>query len=134
MTGHSNTRELSKIYWPDAVIEGITVDYDTVALRVRTADGSIYIVRADGYIGLSLLGFWDEVIVERVELRERHPGLDACIEAIARRHGSTWNDSGNLERNSRCWFALSIYLIDGCVLEIFAARLQAEPLVAPSAV
>jgi hypothetical protein len=103
---------LGQIRWADSSIKDIHTEYDAVTLR------------AEGYIGYNLVGFWDEMIIERAEIVENHAGLGACIDTVRRRQGASWSDTGSEARNSRRFFALLVHLIDGCVLEIFAARLR----------
>lgn len=115
---------LGQIRWADGSIEDIHIDYDAVTLRISQDDGKVSTLRAEGYIGCSLVGFWDEMIIERAEVVEKHAGLAACVDTVRRRQGASWSESGNEARNSRRFFALLLHLIDGCVLEIFAARLR----------
>jgi len=124
MNDHASAAALAEICWPDAELQCVTVDYDAVVLRVRESAGSVRTLRAEGHIGYNLVGFWDEVVIDRAELSDNHPGLDACVERIQRRLGANWLDSGNVARNGRRWFALLLHLSDGAVLEVFAARLQ----------
>src|SRR4051794_9269865 len=95
MIGPSNKDELDKISWVDASLRSIAIDYDSVSLRIHQSNGNDSVLRADGYIGLNVVGFWDELIIERAEIVESHPGLDACIEAVRFRAGTQWLDSGN---------------------------------------
>lgn len=127
MVGHSSMIEFGKVRWVDAEILGVAIDYDTVSLRVRESDGALRTLRAWGYIGYSMNGFWDELIVERAEVLDAHERLDSCVDGIRRRLGSRWLDSGSESRNSRQWFALLVHFLDGSVLEVFAARLTVEP-------
>jgi hypothetical protein len=115
---------LGQILWTDASIKDIQIDYEAVTLRIAQDDGKIFTLRAEGYIGYNLVGFWDEMIIERAEVVEKHAGLAACVDTVRRRHGASWPDTGSEARNSRRFFALLVHLIDGCVLEIFAARLR----------
>jgi hypothetical protein len=120
---------LGQFRWTDASIEDIHIDYEAVTLRIAQEDGKVSTLRAEGYIGCSLVGFWDEMIIERVEIVENHAGLAACVDTVRRRQGASWSDTGSEARNSRRFFALLVHLIDGCVLEIFAARLRWTELV-----
>lgn len=126
MTGHSDEDELGKICWPDALLEEVAITYDAVLLSVRQSNGVSHTLRAEGYIGYNLVGFWDELIIERAVISDAHPGLSACIESIHSRNGAAFADSGNVERNRRRWFALLLHLCDGCVLEIFPARIYVD--------
>lgn len=127
MISDSSRIEFGKVRWADATLDRVAVDYDVVSLRLRESDGALKTLRAGGYIGYCMVGFWDEMIVERAEILERHDGLDACVDSIRRRLGSGWIDSGNDSRNAREWFALLVHFLDGSVLEVFAAQLTVEP-------
>jgi len=102
MTDHSNTAALAEIRWADAELQRVTVDYDAVVLRVRESDGKVRTLRAEGHIGYSLVGFWDEVIIVRAELSHTHPGLDASGESLQRRPGAGFVvDAAAVERARR---------------------------------
>jgi hypothetical protein len=117
---------LGNVLWPDAAIERLTVDYDTVVLRIREATGTVKRVRCEGHIGLSLNGFWDEVIIEGADVLTSHPAIDRAVASITQRLGDTWLDSGNEERNTRRWAVLVARLSDGCTLEVVAAKFAVE--------
>lgn len=123
MTGRSESDlALAHVLWPDATLEQVTVDYDTVVLRIRESTGTERTIRCEGHIALGLEGFWDEVIIEHAELVSKHPTIERATSSISRRFGTSWLDSGNEERNSRRWLALIVHLADGCSLQVVAAR------------
>jgi hypothetical protein len=127
MTGRSRDASvLNQVLWPDATLEYLAVDYDSVVLRVREATGQVRTIRCEGHIGYGLCGFWDEVIIERAEIAAEHPFIERCVSSISRRLGQGWIDSGNEQRNTRRWNALVVYLSDGSCLEIVAARFAVE--------
>jgi hypothetical protein len=125
MTGRSSVDlAFGQVLWPDSEIESIYVDYDAVSIKVLESTGSTKIVRARGYIGYSVIGFWDEVVIERAELFAQHPFIDACRDDITRRLGTIWTDSGCPSRNGRSWLALLVHLSDGSVIQVAAADLE----------
>jgi hypothetical protein len=125
MIGRSE-QVLDKVLWTDAALEQVTADYNSVVLRVRESTGVVRTIRAEGYIGMNLHGFWDEVIIERAEVSRVHPTIDSCINSISQRFGERWPESGNKTRNSRKWLALIVHLSDGACLEVVAAALSVE--------
>lgn len=117
---------LEHVLWPDATLEYVAVDYDSVVLRVRESTGQMRTIRCEGHIGYGLCGFWDEVIIERAEVTSTHPFIERCVSSISQRLGQGWIDSGNEQRNSRQWRALVVHLSDGSCVEIVAARFTAD--------
>jgi hypothetical protein len=126
MTGHFSSGEHAKVRWADAELQGVSIDYDAVSLRVRESCGSMVVLRAEGYIGYKLVGFWDEVVIVRAEVTADHLGLDECARSIEQRLGPRWLDSGSDSRNRRDFFALLVHFSDGSVLEVYAAQLRVE--------
>jgi hypothetical protein len=114
------------VLWPDATLERVTVDYDAVVLGIRESTGTIKTIRCEGHIGLSLSGFWDEVIIDGADVLTSHPAIDRAVADITQRLGDTWLDSGNEQRNTRRWAALIVRLSDGCTLEVVAAKFSVE--------
>jgi hypothetical protein len=122
MPGHSHDdHALNTVLWPDADIEGITIDYDVFSLSINESTGRSRTIRGLGYIGFRMLGVWDEMIVEKAELRSNHPLIQECVENMTKRLGTSWMESGSPARNSRNWSALIVHLGDGCELQVVAA-------------
>lgn len=117
---------MTDMLWPDATIKSVSADYDAVVLRLEESTGRQRVVRCDGYIGYALCGFWDEVIVSRAQLVDKHPSIDRALQSLSARLGSDPGDSGNVERNSRKWRALIVELSDGASLEIVAVGFTCE--------
>jgi hypothetical protein len=127
MNGHfSDEPMLHQVLWPDATLEQVMADYDSVALRIRESTGRIRTIRCEGHIGYALCGFWDEVIIERAEVRLEHPFLDLCVNSLSRRLGHELSESGNVERNTRKWKVLLVHLSDGSCIEVAAAKFAVD--------
>lgn len=131
MSGHSSPLLSKQILWPDAEIKEVVVDYDSVKIVVREATGSVKEVRCEGYIGYRVIGFWDEVVVERAEIKESGEMTSKCIEQLNSRLGQNWIDSGSPARNGRSFAELKVILGDGALLEVVAAKFTAGPMTAP---
>ena len=114
------------IIWPDAVLEGIHVDYDQIELLVREAIDHPIRVVACGYIGLSIVPVWDEVMVDRAQIYDRHPFQDECLRRLAP-SGTRPDDSGSPDRNAWTFQTLEVTFIDGATLLCCAHRFEAEP-------
>jgi hypothetical protein len=121
MIGSSNEASLNGVLWPDAELMEVKVDYDSVSLTVRESTGTTKCVRADGYIGYCLIGFWDEIVVERAELVLTHPSIDQCLASLRERLGQHPPSSGNTARNRFDFAALLLHISDGSCFWIVAA-------------
>lgn len=122
MQATSDEHALHGVIWADALIESIHMDYDDVVVRLRESSGRRVDVRCRGFIGLDVRGFWDEMIVEDAHVYAEHPVLRSSLERLATRMGNTLSDCGNARRNECRFLALAIRLIDGCTINIAAAR------------
>jgi hypothetical protein len=122
MTGHSRINNcLSDVLWADAEFQSISIDYDTLALTILESTGVRRTVRCEGYVGYSMRGFWDEIVIERAELVDNHEAINRCTEELARRGSRELAPSGNGHRNANRWLALIVHFSDGATLEIVAA-------------
>lgn len=119
---------LAGIFWPDATLVSICADYDAVTLVIREARGNRLRVTCDGHIGFELIGFWDETIVERVDLDTHGQFLTRCLESIERRHGVSPPVSGSATRNGLEAFQLVVTLIDGAQLSVAAKGIRTEAI------
>ena len=126
MTGPSEHHPLENVLWPDADLESITIDYDEVRISVAESTGRRMTVSCRGYIGYSMVGFWDEMIVERASCDPKDPFLAECVRSLESRYGGKWSDTGSPTRNRRSWNVLRVVLSDGAVLKVAAAQFVAE--------
>ena len=126
MSGPTRTSPLSDVLWADAEIQSVRADYDTVCIELRESTGRKRVVKCCGHIGYQLIGFWDEIVVERAEFVETDPFLDDCIQAIKRAHGEQRLESGDPIRNRGTWSVLLIHLADGAVLRVAAGQFTSE--------
>jgi hypothetical protein len=126
MPGPTRTSPLSDVVWTDAEIQSVRADYDTVCIELLESTGRRRVVKCRGHIGYQLVGFWDEIVVERAEFVERDPFLDDCIRAIRRANGEQPMESGDPIRNKRTWRVLLIHLADGAVLRVAAGQFTSE--------
>ena len=110
------------VLWPDANLESISVDYDTIELALTESTGRQVRVLCAGHIGLTIVGFWDEMIVERAEVLDDDPAIDKCVRNIYDRHSGTVLDTGCPPRNTKEWALLRIRLIDGLAIDVVATQ------------
>ena len=97
MTGHMINESVA---WADAEFEGISIDYDDVTISLTEARAAKEkSIRCRGYIGFELKGFWDEVVIESVQVVEDHEFLLTCQKELNRRYPKGAPDTGqSLER------------------------------------
>lgn len=125
MTGPSKDDFLHDVLWPDAHLESITIDYEEVRISLEESTGRRMTVSCWGHIGYSMVGFWDEMIVERASCDPKDPFLAECLRSLESRYGQKWFDSGSPARNTRSWNVLRIVLSDGVELKVAAAQFAA---------
>lgn len=59
---------LAEVLWADAGLDHVRFDYDRLVITVTETTGRNVRVICDGYIGVSLEGFWDESVAPRHRL------------------------------------------------------------------
>jgi hypothetical protein len=116
------SRNRLDFFWPDAQVERLEADYNDVSLKISNSGRGQVTIRCRGHIGLQWLGHWDETIVERGELLDRHEFIQACRATITERAGMA--DSGSPLRNSLDFRLLRVVFIDGCELLIVASQFE----------
>lgn len=112
------------ILWTDASLEWYDVNYENVTICIREESGERKLVHCLGYIGLQIVGFWDEVIVRSATITRQHPFIDQCRDAIARKYRSSVPESGCTERNANGKEVLVIQLSDECEILVCATRFE----------
>ncbi len=120
-------RSIHDVAWADSELEAVNVDYDNVVLDI-TLSGETKPVRliCAGYVGFSLVGFWDEIIIDAVRVFDEHDFLTSCKNEIARRYPSGAPDTGQPHRNVRNWSVLAVSFIDGATMFVAAIEFRVE--------
>jgi hypothetical protein len=114
---------MTSIVWSDATLDRVSADYDAVTLFVTQTNAQARQVRCEGHVSFGVTGFWDEVIIERADVFDEHPAIEAAWTAITRRLGQHPQDTGNMARNQRRWSCVVIRFIDGCELTVVASSI-----------
>jgi hypothetical protein len=113
----------------DANIESILIDYDDVVINLGDLPYWRTVLRCSGYIGYSVIGFWDDLLVQGGQMLDTSPLQEACIADLARRYRTPRPpDSGSPVRNLGAYRTLSIDLTDGATINIVAAQFSVEYL------
>jgi hypothetical protein len=120
MSGHSpeNFDDFAAVRWADAELQETRIDYDSVSLTIRDSSSLVLEVVGLGYIGYRMIGCWDEIVIARAELLEKHELLSQSIETIRSRYSGTPPDTGSKYRNAGDWRVLVIHFVDGATLEV----------------
>jgi hypothetical protein len=119
MNGHSNFR-LNDILWADSEIEKLEIDYSNVFLTITESNGRKRKISFKGYIGFSVIGFWDEIVIEKLLLHQKHPFLESCVNQLEKKYGKFLPPSGDKARNNKDWVLSELYLSDGTSIFIVA--------------
>jgi hypothetical protein len=107
-------------------MQAISIDYDEIRISLLESTNRRVAVACRGYVGYSMVGFWDEAIVERADFDPGDEFLGECLRRIGSRYPQGIPDTGSPERNRRSWNVLRIVLSDGAVLKVAAAQFVAE--------
>lgn len=118
--------DLDTVWWEDASLDGVSLDYDRVVIAVTETTGRKVRLICDGHIGRSLEAFWDETVVAAASLVPVHPFGDRCELRLRERYGDALPESGSPDRNAGHFSTLVLSLIDGIDLLCCAARFTVE--------
>lgn len=113
------------VLWPDAEIQRVVVNYDDVCVSVRESTGRLVDLRCIGHIGLSIEGFWDEVVVDDAGLVAAHPFMDRCLASLRERLGDDLPPTGSPSRDAQDFTTLVITLSDGARILCTASGFEA---------
>lgn len=119
MEGRYAVAMVNEIYWPDAELSGVAVDYDTVKVSLACVDGVGRTISGQGYIAMSFAPCWDELVVSECAVSDNS---ELQRSALARLETSAAFrlDSGSTARNSRAFKTLSLVFADGSELVLVA--------------
>ncbi len=108
-----HTKSINSVLWPDAEIDNLSIDYDTVSISLKESTGRKRIITCEGYIGYKVVGFWDESIVASGNVEYNHPFITECLGVVRAKYGDKAWPTGSPARNQNNWSLLRIELIDG---------------------
>jgi hypothetical protein len=124
MIGHFNNSVMfENILWVDAELKEFKINYDLVEMTLKESSGLERQVVCHGHIGYRLIGFWDEIIIEKGELLTSGAFLSECEKKISTNLIIPM-ESGCEVRNEKNFSLLKITLIDGCEIEIVFSALE----------
>ena len=131
MNGHSINSEMQSIdhvLWPDAEIENISVGYERVDISLTESTGNKRQITCWGHVGVRMLGFWDEIVVEGAAVLTDDPFIDACVGSLTSRFAKGLPETGSPDRNAKMWTLLRITLGDAATIDVVATRFSARDL------
>ncbi len=117
--------------WADASLGSLTVSFDEVMFvldptLVAGRPEPMLQVRCLGYLGLQLVGMWDENFVDHAVLHEDHPFAQDCVRAIKQNYtaAGVLGGTGTPERHLDAISTLEIVMGDGMRILIVAAGFE----------
>ncbi len=116
---------LNEVYWPDAELTDVLVDYDTVRISLDCVDGSPRIILAEGYIALSFLPCWDEQVVSDCSVSDDSPLQQSALASLAQSPAFRF-DSGSPARNTRKFQTLTLQFADASRLLVVAHAFRVQ--------
>lgn len=131
MNGHtisSEVQSIDHVLWPDAEIEGISVGYERIDIALTESTGNRKQITCWGHVGVRMLGFWDEVVVEDAAVLTDDPFIDACVVSLTSRFAKGLPETGCPDRNAKTWTLLRITLSDAATIDVVATRFSARDL------
>lgn len=119
MTSHLNeiNNKINKLCWVDSEIESIIIEYDKIQIKLKQPNSKIAEVNFWGYIGYKNTGFWDEMIIESIDVLNSSDFINKCMSLIKDKYGENMLDSGCKYRNSKKFTEIKIHLIDGLLIQ-----------------
>jgi hypothetical protein len=123
MNGHfDNESQIASIRWPDATLLRIDARYEECVLHIRQDPGIETVIRCIGYVGLKLVGFWEEIIIKGAVIHGQHEFIEACEQRVR-----SLPESGVPDRVATGNELLEIIFIDDCRLWVCAGRFIIAP-------
>ena len=116
---------ISAVLWPDAEIQAVVVNYDAVVVSLRESTGRQVDLQCIGHIGVSIEGFWDEVVVDNADLVAAHPFMDRCLASLRERLGDELPPTGSPPRDAQDFTTLVITLSDRARILCTASEFKA---------
>ena len=117
---------LRRFRWPDANVDRFVIDYDDFKILLEMDGGERIWLVCGGYVGHEVVGFWDEMIVQRISVSGAGALLDRCVAGLKERLGAVPAVSGSPARNGRHLMQLDLTLIDGCEVSVVMNHLHVQ--------
>jgi hypothetical protein len=98
------------------------MSYEAISLKLVEATGRQVTLTAFGHVGVEVVGFWDEVLVDAADVVQAHPFADRCLASINERLGAVPPATGSVARNRMDYSTLVVTFSDGARLICAAAE------------
>lgn len=115
--------------WADWNLKKVEIDFEKVNIIVSDhEDGTLVAISCNDYIGLKIIGHWDEAIIEDIVVSEAGELIDQSIDVVKEKYGSNPVLGGGVKKIHDKWLQLEIRLIDGISLTVACRDIIAKGL------
>lgn len=111
--------KINKSSWADWQLEKIEMDFDKICIRISDSEdkNSLYICCKD-YIGLNIIGHWDEATIESIKIDEQGDLIDESLQTVKTLYGNNPLTGGGGKSIDDKWHQVNIKLIDGVFIRV----------------
>ncbi|HAN20471.1 MAG TPA: hypothetical protein DCP51_02150 [Clostridiales bacterium] len=113
--------KINNCSWADWRLDKIEIDYECIIISVSNESEVIVKFSCNNFIGLSIVGHWDESVIESISIEDNGCLIKDSIETIKRLNGDNPLKGGGIKDINDEWYQMNIKLIDGIILK-FAFR------------
>ena len=113
----SSAMEINSTNWQDYLFERLELDFDNIKIHLNDeSDRNIKMV-AEGYIGISYVGHWDESVVQSIKVEKGTILTEKALTIIKNNYGDMVAGGGYRKLEDE-WNELVIEFIDNIQLSI----------------
>lgn len=107
----------NKMCFSDFLVGNISISED-IEIELSFEHENRFLLKCENYIGISIIGFWEDCIIDKIILSNEGDLIDSSKEKIIKNyynHEVPFSDIKNIKDR---WYQIDIILIDGCVIKI----------------
>lgn len=112
--------------WTDWSLKNIELDFDKIVISLsEELEGFVKFTCKD-YIGLSIVGHWDETVIESIIVEYGGSLVNESIEKVKRLYGNNPIKGGGIKDIKDDWYQMNIKLIDGNIYKFAFREIEDE--------
>ncbi|HBV99443.1 MAG: hypothetical protein JL50_13080 [Peptococcaceae bacterium BICA1-7] len=111
--------------WADWQLEKIEMDFGKVCIKIIDSEdkNSLYICCKD-YIGLNIIGHWDEATIESIKIDEKGDLINESLQTVKTLYGKQPLPGGGRKNIDDEWRQVNLKLIDGVFIRVACKMIE----------
>lgn len=120
--------KINRYGWHDWLLDKFEINYDRVTISLLDDNEAILTINCSDYIGFSVVGHWDETVIEEIKVEAYGNLIDESLHVVKMLYSKNPLPGGGKKKIDDIWYQVNIKLIDGNIIKVACKNIQVEGL------